>query len=434
MNIEIIETNFLQEKTEDFLTQEAFKKFQETLFTLASENCFDDNEKGRKDARSLARKVGTLKTKITEKFDDLIKAENAKNKAALDRMELIKSNKKKYLEECVATQGMIKKHVDIFDALFKEKTAEMAAMKKTYQSVSEIKKAKQDLLGLYDYDFQEKRKDAEKIFSEIFDYITSQELLISQLEDEKKKNAQQPVESVPEAQPTAPQEEVKAPKETYTMFFDTETTSVISSQARIVQIAAMVFDSKQNLVEKMDVLIQQEEPIPEETIKIHGKTNEMCEKEGIPLIDALFQLKDLVDNSDVVVCHNKNYDMKVVEAEFKRISHTFVCNAKTFDTMSIYRDIVQCPPTEKMIKAGFNNYKNPTLVEAYKFVFGKEFESAHDAFADVKATADIYHNFVRVNRAVIATLKENGVPEDMARVLARKLSQNDLTKYTVIRG
>ncbi len=42
------------------------------------------------------------------------------------------------------------------------------------------------------------------------------------------------------------------------------------------------------------------------------------------------------------------------------------------------------------IPGRFGNYKWPTLSELHIKLFGKDFENAHDALADITATADCF--------------------------------------------
>jgi len=43
-----------------------------------------------------------------------------------------------------------------------------------------------------------------------------------------------------------------------------------------------------------------------------------------------------------------------------------------------------------MLRSGRTNYKNPSLQEAYRHLFGRNFVGAHDAMADVRACRDVY--------------------------------------------
>ena len=59
-------------------------------------------------------------------------------------------------------------------------------------------------------------------------------------------------------------------------------------------------------------------------------------------------------------------------------------------TMQMATPILNLPPTEKMLRAGFNKPKPPNLSECCAYFFDKELEGAHDALVDVRACKDVY--------------------------------------------
>lgn len=68
--------------------------------------------------------------------------------------------------------------------------------------------------------------------------------------------------------------------------------------------------------------------------------------------------------------------------------------------LELVTPIVNLPPTQKMINAGFNKPKPPKLIEAYRHFFGdadaEEFSAkAHGALADARATARLYFHLKR---------------------------------------
>jgi DNA polymerase-3 subunit epsilon len=52
--------------------------------------------------------------------------------------------------------------------------------------------------------------------------------------------------------------------------------------------------------------------------------------------------------------------------------------------------IVNLPPTERMLAAGFNKPKAPKLEECIHHFFGETLAGAHDALVDVRACARVY--------------------------------------------
>ena len=469
MELEIIENNFISEKIENFLTNEKFEEFKKSLQKLASVD-FGKNEAGRKKSRSLARKVGTLKTKITEKFDDLIKLEKAKNDEFVKYLKTLTSTKAKYLAECEGIQKIIKTDAVAFDDRINIRLEAMKSYLRQYQSLQELSDAKQGIIENYEnFQWEEKGKDASKLLGELLEKLVMQEGMIANLEREKAERQRieaereqdrlvrereeqerlireqaervaqgkeielppvEPPALVPTPQERAPIQKEKE-EETYTIVFDTETTGVNNKNDRIVQIAALVFDQDFNKVDSLNVLIKQDKEMTDREIltHVHGKTYKMCQEKGISIADALTQFIGMLDGCNVAVAHNMPFDEGFLKSEANRHGINFEIKARKMDTMALYNNIVKCPPTERMINAGYTSYKKPNLTECYNFVFGKDFDNAHDAFGDIKATAEIYQNLVTVNRRVVSIIQSMGLSQDQARCMANKLRLEDLTNY-----
>lgn len=183
----------------------------------------------------------------------------------------------------------------------------------------------------------------------------------------------------------------------YTVF-DTETTGMLNknvprhhpTQPHICQIAGIFLDENFNEVHLFKFLIKPNGwVIPAEATAIHGITTEQCELYGIPLNVALLTLIRLMERSKVLVAHNLDYDVLVVEGEMLRMGKVFTVNCKSFCTMKAFTPILQLPsPWRK------GEYKWPKLAEVYQHCLGEELVDAHDALGDVRATAKIlqwYH-------------------------------------------
>ena len=134
--------------------------------------------------------------------------------------------------------------------------------------------------------------------------------------------------------------------------------------------------------------------IPEEVANIHGITTETAEKFGIPLRIAMGSFMYHVKQADMLVAHNFSFDLKMMRAALYRLDKEdaaeYLKGIKSYCTQANSRDIVKCPPTERMLKAGRNHYKVPRLEEAYKFFTGEEMVGAHDALCDIEATFTVY--------------------------------------------
>jgi DNA polymerase III alpha subunit (gram-positive type) len=186
------------------------------------------------------------------------------------------------------------------------------------------------------------------------------------------------------------------------LFFDTETTglptdynahhSEVDNFPRLVQLAAMLTDKKGNLLHAFSVFIKPNGyEIP--SGMIHGISHEQALDLGIELKEALQAFEELLKVAKCLVCHNYNFDSKIIASEFYRAGYENVANlirAKDFVcTMLSTVDFCALPG-----KVGF---KYPRLSELYYAVFEEDFEGAHDAFADVKATKKCFFELLKRN-------------------------------------
>lgn len=187
------------------------------------------------------------------------------------------------------------------------------------------------------------------------------------------------------------------------IFYDTETTGLPlfsepsndPRQPHIVQLAAVMMDldTKQEL-QCIDMIIKPNgwEITPEMT-EIHGISQEMAMDVGISEKIATEALLDMV-GARLRIAHNESFDARILRIAAKRYFDDEVADnwkeGAAECTARLTTKICNLPPTEKMKAANRNTPKTPNLQEAYKHFFGKEFENAHSALADVMACRDVY--------------------------------------------
>jgi DNA polymerase-3 subunit epsilon len=176
------------------------------------------------------------------------------------------------------------------------------------------------------------------------------------------------------------------------VFFDTETSglplwdkpSESPEQPHIVQLAAVMVDlDTKDELQCIDVIIKPDGwVISPEMTAIHGISHEMAMDIGISEKTATEALLDLV-GTRTRIAHNQNFDARIMRIAIKRYLDEPTAekwkagNAEC--TAQLSRSIVALPKT-----------KIPTLTEAYTHFFGKPFENAHSALADVMACRDVY--------------------------------------------
>ncbi len=187
-----------------------------------------------------------------------------------------------------------------------------------------------------------------------------------------------------------------------TLVFDTETTGkadmkspvTASHQPHLVQLGAILFDDDWKVRGELNLIVAPEwNPIPKEASDIHGITNEIALKCGVPLGSVMSAFGEMADIADAFVCHNFDFDYLVMAASHFRITQCvgalMFMRDRSFCTMKATTQICKLP-------GAYGDYKWPKLQEAYKHFFGKEFDGAHDAMADVRACAEVYRKVIEV--------------------------------------
>lgn len=188
------------------------------------------------------------------------------------------------------------------------------------------------------------------------------------------------------------------------LFYDTETTglpdfkapSEADHQPHLVQIAGVIADlDTKEIIERFETIVKPDGWVISEMIsKIHGITHERAMQDGIPEKEAVDSIMRMWEKCGVRIGHNESFDAKLLRIALFRYYNREVAdlwkagNAEC--TADLSTSIVKIPPTARMLKAGFNKYKKPSLAEAYQHFMGKGFEDAHTALADTIACMEVY--------------------------------------------
>ena len=175
------------------------------------------------------------------------------------------------------------------------------------------------------------------------------------------------------------------------LFFDTETTGVPQSRdapvsqpsqwPHIVQLAWKLSDDEGHEIHSASHVIAPDGyEIPQDAAEVHGITTERATKEGQSAPRIVSEFEKTAARATHVVAHNYDFDAKILGAECARQERS--------------NPIIEIPGLCLMKTAapfcgmlGRHGFKWPTLEELHETVFGKGFENAHDALADVNATA-----------------------------------------------
>ena len=191
------------------------------------------------------------------------------------------------------------------------------------------------------------------------------------------------------------------------LFFDTETSGFIRKalspddpeQAWCIQIGALLATEKEHL-DELNLLIKPVgrymHPKAEE---VHGISVEYAEENGLPEVEVAEKFGLLLRQADKIVCHNYDFDWKYVLHMMERNVDNLSDEARS----AFYLDLPsQCTMKDKAV-VKFCNLKNkanrpkwPKLIELHDILFDESFDGAHDAFADITATARCYFELVRL--------------------------------------
>ncbi len=155
------------------------------------------------------------------------------------------------------------------------------------------------------------------------------------------------------------------------VFFDLETTGLQIAKDRIVEIAILKLFPNGNK-ESRTWLVNPTIPIPEETIAIHGISDEKVKNEPI-FSELAHEISELIHNCDLAGYNSNKFDIPLLAEEFLRAGIDFdMKNRKAIDVQNIFHKLEQ-----------------RTLVAAYKFYCNKDLMDAHSAQADITATYEV---------------------------------------------
>lgn len=177
------------------------------------------------------------------------------------------------------------------------------------------------------------------------------------------------------------------------LFFDTETTGLpknwklpatqVDNWPRIIQLGWAMFSEQGELIEQSVELIKPSGwEVPNKPFWInHGYTTEKCLANGKAVYSVLDLFITQLNKADVLVAHNLDFDMPVVQAEMIRgeMKTNVKPTLQRFCTMKSSVNICKLPKN-----------KFPKLEELHYILFKTGFEGAHNAMNDVIATAKCF--------------------------------------------
>lgn len=194
------------------------------------------------------------------------------------------------------------------------------------------------------------------------------------------------------------------------LLFDTETTGLIDKNIELnygnldkfphtVQLSYIMIDADSYKVIKIYnniIKVNNNVMISEESSKIHGITNYISAMEGVSIKSALFELLTDIQVADLIVCHNIEFDLTIVNIEVMRL----IINIRTGENMRdmlkkginsilniknkycTMKESIELCNIERENKRG-KYLKYPTLSELHNKLFGVIPKNLHNSLNDV---------------------------------------------------
>ena len=186
------------------------------------------------------------------------------------------------------------------------------------------------------------------------------------------------------------------------LIFDTETTGLprnwsaplndLDNWPRVIQIAWQLHDVDGALIEAKDYLIQPRGfNIPFKAQDIHGISTDLALRDGLLLEEVIQKFVNVLARTKFLIGHNLKFDTNVLGAEFIRSG----INPKLLE-MPVLDTCTPRSAQVTKIKGRGNSFKIPKLSELHIKLFGEEFKEAHNATADVEASARCFWELVRL--------------------------------------
>lgn len=189
------------------------------------------------------------------------------------------------------------------------------------------------------------------------------------------------------------------------LVFDTETTGLLPSRfplmtsnidtfPYIVQLSYIIYDTDKHKIlhEQNNIIILPDKAeMSEQAVAVHGISKQLAKNRGIHIESALEILSLYLQQCKMVVAHNIDFDMTMVEAECLRakIKYPFTSEKIYYCTMNKTKDM--CNIIRKFRNIGpygqlrMESYiKKPTLRELHMHLFNTTPKGLHDAMVDVR--------------------------------------------------
>jgi DNA polymerase III epsilon subunit-like protein len=181
------------------------------------------------------------------------------------------------------------------------------------------------------------------------------------------------------------------------LFLDTETTGLDIELDRIVQLSTRLvlphgFQDYNQLVHPGNFAI------PAAATRIHGITAQVASLHGTSIIQVLEDLSSQIEQADIIVGHNVEYDIAIIIAEAKRSGYHDLVTTLTHPQFGLDGGRRAAICTQRLAAEYFRflgespSLSDTKLTTVYQRLFLEELVGAHDAMVDVIACQQVYNH------------------------------------------
>lgn len=206
------------------------------------------------------------------------------------------------------------------------------------------------------------------------------------------------------------------------IIFDTETTGLPKSRQsivtntlewpHIVQFSYLIYDMDTHHVDKISdsiIKLDKDIDIPEESSKIHGITKQKSDEYGIELKDVINLFMEDLQECELLVAHNMEFDMNMIIVELIRMNkyaelmnddESYNLNNDNYEKIINIAKYCTMVETEKMCdiraisKNGKQYTKFPTLGELHYYLFKCYPKKLHNSLNDIVICFRCYHKLI----------------------------------------
>jgi DNA polymerase III subunit epsilon len=179
------------------------------------------------------------------------------------------------------------------------------------------------------------------------------------------------------------------------LVIDTETTGLFPNSNQLLTLGMVLIDvdkPKLKFIQEKHILVKHDHyNISRTAMKINSIDIHEHEKTALPIPNAILSINDFIDdlglNNTPILGHNVHFDQRFITSLFNEQDEEYPFHQEKEDTRYIW---------ERLKREGkISPHKNAKLGTIANH-FGIDYSKAHDAIADCKITAQVYHKMINI--------------------------------------